>query len=257
MSLRVTWLGHSTVVIDIDGARLVADPLLQRHAGILRRRFDTPEAAAWKGADAVLLSHLHHDHAHLSSLRQLSGTPVLTAKACADWLDGKGVEGGTGLTDGEWTTVGAQGQARVRLVRAVHAHRPMPHRPNDAHGHLVQSASTTVWVAGDTELYPEMAELADLAGAPIDLAVVPVSGWAPRLSGGHMNHVEAARACNVVGARYAIPVHWGTLHVPAGKHLPRGWMDRPGLAFARDVRRLAPDTEPVVLHPGDSWALRD
>ncbi|MDF2093483.1 MBL fold metallo-hydrolase [Knoellia sp. 3-2P3] len=257
MSLRVTWLGHSTVVLDIDGARLVSDPLLERHAGILRRRFETPRAHAWEGADAVLLSHLHHDHAHLASLRQLSGTPVLTAPACAGWLEGKGIDGGTGLEGGEWATVGVRSQARVRLVRAVHAHRPMPHRPNDAHGHLVQSATATVWVAGDTELYPDMGELAALAGAPIDLAVVPVSGWAPRLSGGHMNHEEAARACDLVGARYAIPVHWGTLHVPAGKHLPRGWMDRPGLAFARDVRRLAPDCEPVVLHPGESWALGD
>jgi L-ascorbate metabolism protein UlaG (beta-lactamase superfamily) len=131
----------------------------------------------------------------------------------------------------------------------------MPHRPNDAHGHLVQAPGTTVWVAGDTELYPDMAGLAELAGAPIDLAVVPVSGWAPRLSGGHMGHEEAARACDVVGARHAIPVHWGTLHVPAGKHLPRGWMDRPGLAFAHDAQRLAPHCEPVVLHPGDSWTL--
>ena len=257
MSLRVTWLGHSTVVVDIDGARLVADPLLDRHAGILRRRFDAPDTFAWADADAVLLSHLHHDHAHLSSLRQLAGIPVLTSPSSAQWLATKGIDDGAGLEDGEWVTVGARGQARVRLVPAVHVHRPMPHRPNDAHGHLVQSSSATVWVAGDTELYPDMATLAEMAAAPIDLAVVPVSGWAPRLSGGHMDHEEAARACAVVGARFAIPVHWGTLHVPAGRHLPRGWMDRPGLAFARDVHRLAPDCEPVVLHPGGSWTLRD
>lgn len=255
MSVRVTWLGHSTVVLDLGGVRLVADPLLERHAGILRRRFATPDTRAWEGADAVLLSHLHHDHAHLSSLRQLNGIPVLTSRANARWLAGKGLDSGAGLEEGQWATLGPDGQVRVRLVRAVHAHRPMPHRPNDAHGHLVQAPGTTVWVAGDTELYPDMAGLAELAGAPIDLAVVPVSGWAPRLSGGHMGHEDAARACDVVGARHAIPVHWGTLHVPAGKHLPRGWMDRPGLAFAHDAQRLAPHCEPVVLHPGNSWTL--
>jgi len=255
MSLTITWLGHSTVVIDLDGVRLVSDPLLARHAGILRRRGDTPERVAWRGAHAVLLSHLHHDHAHLASLRRLPGIPVITAPACAKWLSGKGIEDGAGLADGQWLAVGDDGRVRVRLVPAVHAHRPMPHRPNDAHGHLIRSDSATLWVAGDTELYPEMADLVEMAGAPIDVAVVPVSGWAPRLSGGHMDHEEAARACDVVGARYAVPVHWGTLHVPAGRHLPRGWMDRPGFAFARDVRWQAPDCEPVVLHPGASWTL--
>ena len=255
MSLTITWLGHSTVVIDLDGVRLVSDPPPRPPRGILRRRGDTPERVAWRGADAVLLSHLHHDHAHLASLRRLPGIPVITAPACAKWLSGKGIDDGAGLADGQWLAVGDDGRVRVRLVPAVHAHRPMPHRPNDAHGHLIRSDSATLWVAGDTELYPEMADLAEMAGAPIDVAVVPVSGWAPRLSGGHMDHEEAARACDVVGARYAVPVHWGTLHVPAGRHLPRGWMDRPGFAFARDVRWQAPDCEPVVLHPGASWTL--
>ena len=67
MSIEVTWLGHSTVVLDLDGVRIVADPLLQRHAGILRRRGQTQERAAWHGADAILLSHLHHDHAEDSA----------------------------------------------------------------------------------------------------------------------------------------------------------------------------------------------
>ena len=74
-----------------------------------------------------------------------------------------GIDDGAGLEDGEWVTVGARDQTRVRLVPAVHVHRPMPHRPNDAHGHLVQSSSATVWVAGDTELYPDMATLAEMA----------------------------------------------------------------------------------------------
>ena len=97
-SVRVTWLGHSTVVLDLTGpdgrtTRLVTDPLLRRHAGVLRRRGDRPEVAAWHGADAALLSHLHHDHAELGSLRLLGDVPVLTAAANARWLRGKGLRG--------------------------------------------------------------------------------------------------------------------------------------------------------------------
>ena len=84
--LRVTWLGHSSAVLDLDGVRLVIDPLLGRHAGLLRRRGDRPDEALWRAADAVLLSHLHHDHAELSSLRMLGQVPVVTAPSSARWL---------------------------------------------------------------------------------------------------------------------------------------------------------------------------
>ncbi|MGH3329989.1 MAG: MBL fold metallo-hydrolase, partial [Nocardioidaceae bacterium] len=61
--LRLAWLGHSTVVIDMDGVRILTDPLLRRNAGLLRRRAAGPDPSHWTGSDAVLLSHLHHDHA--------------------------------------------------------------------------------------------------------------------------------------------------------------------------------------------------
>ena len=91
MTIDVTWLGHSTVVLDIDGVRIVADPMLRRPAGVLRRRGRKPERAAWTGADAVLLSHLHHDHAEVRSLRLLEDAPILTAPENAEWATRKGL----------------------------------------------------------------------------------------------------------------------------------------------------------------------
>ncbi|WP_048554155.1 MBL fold metallo-hydrolase, partial [Nostocoides japonicum] len=69
--MRLTWLGHSTVVIDIDGVRLVTDPLLRAHAGPLRRLGPAPRPEQYAGTAAVLLSHLHTDHAEPASLRLL------------------------------------------------------------------------------------------------------------------------------------------------------------------------------------------
>jgi L-ascorbate metabolism protein UlaG (beta-lactamase superfamily) len=267
-SVTVTWLGHSTVVVDAvtpgGVVRLVTDPLLHRHAGLLRRRGDRP-AETWRGSDAVLLSHLHHDHAELRSLRLLGDdVPVLTAPANARWLRGRGLRG-VGL-DEAWRPVGdANAGVAVRLVPAVHGHRPMPHRPNAANGHLVRvgpdpadgqvpDGGTRLWAVGDTEHYPGMVHLPDLAGGPVDVALVPVSGWGPRLSGGHLGPVQAARVCAEVGVRVAIPVHWGTLHAPGGRHLPRGWMDHAGAAFEAAVHREAPGTRAVVLRPGESWS---
>jgi L-ascorbate metabolism protein UlaG (beta-lactamase superfamily) len=280
-AVRVTWLGHSTVVIDLTGAdgrttRLVTDPLLGRHAGMLRRRGDQPAPEAWGGADAALVSHLHHDHAELRSLRLLGDVPVLAAPANARWLRGKGLRGvglegawhdsaphgaggwhAGGWHAGEWHDVAG---AQVRLTPAVHGHRPMPHRPNAAVGHLVRAAvvgggapGPTLWAVGDTERFPAVGRVRDLAGGRLDVALVPVSGWGPRLSGGHLGPAAAAEVCAEVGARVAIPVHWGTLHAPGGRYLPPGWMDHAGVAFAAALRRAAPGATAVVLRPGESW----
>ena len=254
----VTWLGHATCVIDLGGVRLVTDPLLGRHAGVLRRRDAlAPEPGHWRGSAAALVSHLHHDHAHLASLRSV-GAVALSAPANAHWLETHGVPAHH-LGPQEWWSPAGATHVRVRTVPAVHGHRPMPHRPNATTGFVVVSEvegrTTRVWFAGDTEAFPEMAHLADLAGGPLDLALVPIGGWGPRLSGGHLDPVQAARVCRTVGAVRAVPIHWGTLHAPLGRNLPRGWMDRGGEAFVAALHREAPACEPVLLQPGGRIAL--
>jgi L-ascorbate metabolism protein UlaG (beta-lactamase superfamily) len=257
--VAIRWLGHSTVVLDLPApagtVRLMTDPLLHRHAGLLRRRGDRPEPEGWEGADAALLSHLHHDHAELRSLRLLGDVPVLTAPANARWLRAKGLRG-VGLGDAWYEVVPG---VDVRLTPAVHGHRPMPHRPNAASGHLVRSRSgdrvLTVWAVGDTERFGGIARVRELAGGHVDVALVPVHGWGPRLSRGHLGPVQAAQVCAEVGVRLAVPVHWGTLHAPGARHLPPGWMDHAGARFESAAHRRAPGTRVVVLGPGESFTV--
>ena len=250
MSIEVTWLGHSTVVLDVDGTRLLTDPLLRRHAGILRRRGVPPPREAWRDVDTVLLSHLHHDHADLKSLELLpDGTPVVTAAANVRWLRRHQLAG-VSPAPGQWIGVAKSPTVAVRLCPAVHRARPMPHRPNGVTGHLVRSGAGAVWLAGDTSLFDDMTRIPEWSGAHVALAVVPIGGWAPRLSEGHMGPTEAAEACAMVGARNAVPVHWGTLHTPGGRNLPRGWMDRPASEFASALSRLAPGCRLLSLGIG-------
>jgi L-ascorbate metabolism protein UlaG (beta-lactamase superfamily) len=246
----IAWLGHSTVVIDLDGIRLLTDPLLGQHAGLLRRRGPGPDPRLWAAPDATLISHLHHDHLELRSLRKLPGVPVLTAPANARWLRQRGIAAAVPMNEG-WTAVA--GGVEVRLTRADHRHRPMPHRPNAANGHLVRGASASVWVAGDTSLFDEMHTLVEPLGRNLDVAVVPIAGWGPRLSEGHMDGEQAALACARVGARKALAVHWGTLHPPVLNRLASGWMDRPYDEFTTALAREAPDCELIDLRPGQVW----
>ena len=252
-AVTVRWLGHASLVLDLGGARVLTDPLLRPHAGLLRRRPGPPLREHWAGASAVLVSHLHHDHAELGSLRLLDGVPVLTAPAAAHWLGRHGIGGATGLADEQWWRVPGT-DVRVRQVPAVHGDRPMPHRPNSAHGFLVVAPGVRVWFAGDTAPYPAMRRLPELAGGPIDLALVPVGGWGPRLSGGHMDPVQAAAVCESLGVRRAVPVHWGTLHPPVSRRLPPGWMDRAGPAFVHALGRRS-QVEAVLLEPGSAARL--
>jgi L-ascorbate metabolism protein UlaG (beta-lactamase superfamily) len=251
--VRLTWIGHATVVLDLDGARLLTDPLLRPHVGALRRLAPQPDPASWQSPDAVLLSHLHHDHAEVGSLRMLRGVPLMSDPANVAWLRRRNLEPAHPLGD-DWVHV-ASG-VEVRQVPAVHGHRPMPHRPNAANGHLVRGPSATVWIAGDTELYPEMEALPELAGGRIDVAVVPIWGWGPRLSGGHLSPEQAARAVAMTRARHAVPVHWGTLHPPWMGRFRRGWLDLPGQHFADALAVLCPEATAVVLEPGQSWSPR-
>src|SRR5262245_42195434 len=84
--LSISWLGHATAVLDFDGVRVLTDPLLRDNVGLLRRVGPLPDPDLWRDPDVVLISHLHHDHAEVSSLRLVPGVPVLTGAANAPWV---------------------------------------------------------------------------------------------------------------------------------------------------------------------------
>ncbi len=270
--VSVTWLGHATAAIDIalpgrHAVRLLTDPALGATVGPLARLGPTPLVRHWAGADAVLLSHLHHDHADLPSLRRLRGVPVLTARANVQWLARRGLldtadtgpippmppnpavplirlgPAGPAGPDDAWSLV-AEG-IEVRLVRAEHASRPMPHRPNHANGFLIRGGGAVIWFAGDTSLHPEVDLLAEQAGAPVDLALVPIGGWGPRLSPGHLGPVQAAEAVARAGAGHVVPLHHGTLYPKGWPANRRAWMHAPLAEFV-DV---LPRWSGALLHP--------
>ena len=118
-------------------------------------------------------------------------------------------------------------------------------------GFLVASESTRIYFAGDTDLFPEMS---DLAGK-VDVALLPVWGWGPRLGVGHLDPERAAEAVRRIRPRVAIPIHWGTFYPWA---LARIWprpLAHPPLEFARQVGQRAPDVDVRVLAPGEALEL--
>jgi L-ascorbate metabolism protein UlaG (beta-lactamase superfamily) len=246
--LAVTWLGHATVLIELDAARLITDPVLGSRVGPLRRIARPVERDATRDVDAILLSHLHADHADKRSLRVFAPTITVLAPAGAGrWLSSRGFREVHELRPGEQVDV-----AGVR-VHAVHANHP-PGRWRERSGvspiGYVVRGSQSVYFAGDTDLFEDMAALA----GSIDLALLPVGGWGPTLGPGHLDPARAAEAARLVAPRVAVPIHWGTLAAPWPLRA-RGTLAAPAQRFAELAARQAGDVEVRVLAPGESLQL--
>jgi len=244
-SCSIRFLGHSTVLIDLDGTRILTDPLLADRLGPLRRR---PRATADSFLDiapaAILISHGHHDHLHLPSLRHLAGrTRVIVPKGLGSLVRGRGHDV-TEVVPGDELTIG---NVRIVVTAAAHHGGRRPFGPSSTPVGFRVDGTTRVYFAGDTDLFPEMR---DLSGT-VDVALLPVWGWGPRLGPGHLDPGRAAEAVVVIRPRLAIPVHWGTFY-PVG--FARMWprpLERPPLDFATEVARVAPATEVRILAPGE------
>lgn len=245
---RITYVGHATVLLELDGARLMTDPLLRMRVGPLRRQVPPPPAGAADRLDAVLISHLHHDHADVPSLRRLPPeVPVLAPPGSASFLDRLGFTAVTELAPGESARVGA---VSVVATEARHSGRRSFGRRAAAVG-FVLSGHRRVYFAGDTDLFDGMAAL----GGALDVALLPIAGWGPTVGPGHLDADRAARAAQLLSPRIVVPIHWGTLY-PAGlAYLLAGPLRLPPQRFAASMRRLAPQVEVRVLAPGEATAL--
>ena len=245
----MTFLGHATLVIEMDGVRVITDPILRNRVGPLVRSMTAAPEALWTGVDLVLISHSHWDHLDYGSLRLLEGAHIVVPKGMAASLRRRGFRDLSEVVPGD--EVLWQG-LRIETVRADHRGFGPPVGGTELAVGYVVAGSQRVYFAGDTAWFTEMGQL---VGA-IDVALLPVWGWGPTArSSEHLDPQGAARAVASIGPRYAVPIHWGTLH-PAGFRWmrPSTRIDPPHL-FAQLVRRLAPATTVRVLPIGSSLVV--
>ncbi|HEX2302702.1 MAG TPA: MBL fold metallo-hydrolase [Gaiella sp.] len=247
---RVRWIGHSTVLISLDGVRLLTDPVLRWRVAHLRRRVPLhPDAL--RAVDAVLLSHAHLDHLDFASLGRVGrSTPVVVPLGLAPLFRRRGFVDVHEMDVGDTHELGG---LRIEATFAAHdgARPPYPARaPALAYAVL---GSRRIWFAGDTDLFPEMAGLVP----GLDVALLPIWGWGPTLGrGAHLDPERAAEALALLRPRIAVPIHWGT-YAPLhhGIRALPGFLDRPRGAFVRAAAQKAPDVEIRVLAPGEELEL--
>jgi len=248
--IRVRYVGHATLRLEIDGVTLITDPIFRRRLLHLRRHGAEPEPGDRARPDAVLLSHLHLDHTDLRSLRELGeGVPVVAPPRAAEFLGRKGIGRVTELAVGDSHAVGG---VRITATPAAHGGRRHPvvgHRSSTV-GYEV-AGSQTIYFAGDTDLFDEMGSLCER----LDLALLPVWGWGTSLGEGHLDPRRAAEAVARLRPRVAVPIHWGTFFPYLLRRRHGHLLHDPPREFAEAVARLAPGVEVRVLEPGSDTEL--
>jgi L-ascorbate metabolism protein UlaG (beta-lactamase superfamily) len=247
---RLTYIGHATVLVEMDGARLLTDPFLRgRLLWLARQRSRATDAG--RPVDAVLLSHLHFDHCDLPSLRLLGREiPIVAPRGAGDFLRRQRFTAVSEIAPGEQVAVGP---IRIQATPAVHDGGRSPFGPTaDAIGFLIDGGRR-IYFAGDTDLFPEMTALAD----HLDVALLPVWGWGPTLGPGHLDPARAARALTLLRPRLAIPIHWGTLAPIGAAWLRPRFLADPPHAFQRHAALVAPTVAVRILLPGQALALPD
>jgi L-ascorbate metabolism protein UlaG (beta-lactamase superfamily) len=245
--LRITYVGHATLLIEIDGARLLTDPVLRRRVLHLRRA-DPVQPGTLGRLDAVLVSHAHWDHLDVASLAQLGrGTRVVLPRGAGRILRRHRFGNVVEVDVGDGLDV-----AKV-AVTATAADHDASRGPLGVHapalGYLVEG-SARLYFAGDTDLFPGMAEL-----APLDVALLPVAGWGPRLPPGHLDPRRAAEALRLLRPRIAVPIHWGTYSLVTKRRALPDVQRAPANDFRRHAAELAPEVDVRVLAVGETLVL--
>ena len=245
---RITWLGHSTVLVELDGTRVLTDPVLRDRMAHLRRT-KPADAGMLYALDGILVSHLHYDHLDFSSLERLGrSVPVVVPRGAGRLLRRRRFEQVVEVETGEEVRIGGL------IVRATHADheggRGFLGTEVAALGYLIRG-SHQIYFAGDTDLFEGMATLAP----DLNIALVPIWGWGPSLGPGHLDPRRAAEALRLLRPRLAVPIHWGT-YAPLGfGRLQTAMLTDPVTEFRRHAAELAPEVEVHVLDLGGTLHL--
>ena len=252
--MRITYVGHATLLIEAGTQRLLTDPNFDPKLGRILRRVSAPGIALDQvGAlDAVLLTHAHADHLSLDSLAALPRVPVIAPPSVASWLRGLRFAAAEGLAPGAHRELGG-----LRIVAAAARHAGSRYGYDRwraaTNMYLIDDGRYTIFFAGDTALTPDIhravVEYLAPKGRRLDLALLPIGHapwWKPGFRRGHLTSADALELFHRLDARMFVPYHWGTFnHVTSGAHdaIRRLRALVPGHARGADVR---------ILEPGES-----
>jgi len=250
--MRLTYIGHATLLLEIAGVRVLTDPNFDPRLGGFLKRVAAPGIAIGElpKLDALLLTHAHADHLSFASLDALPrDIPLYAPPAVERWLKKRGYAHAVPLAPGEAAMIG---DVTVHAASAKHlgARYGVDRWRSAANMYLLDAGKATCFFAGDTALTPDshrmVAERVREHGRRLDVALLPIGHapwWKPGFRRGHLSSADALELFDRLDARFMVPYHWGTFnHVTAKAHdaieVLRGLI--PGHHRAEHVRIVEP-----------------
>lgn len=218
-------LGHSTVLMNFLGVRVITDPVFSLRVGpglspliVGPKRHLQPalRPREFAAPDVIVLSHAHFDHFDAASLRQFSrSTPVITARDTGDLLRIRGFKQVYELDWGQSVTLHTRvGELTVEAIEVAHwGARMIRDEHRGYNGYILTRGGSTVCFAGDTAYTDAFAKLRSTE-RPIDLMIMPIGAYNPWRHA-HCNPEEAVAMADAAGARYFVPIHHETFKLGA------------------------------------------
>ena len=217
--LRATWLGHSTVLLEIDGVRVLTDPVFGERVSPVSwagpKRFHRPPAAATElpHLDAVVVSHDHFDHLDYPTIAQLARreTPFYTSLGVGAHLEAWGVAPSR-IVELDWWEEAVLPGGRLSFTATPARHfsgRGTGANRTAWSSWVMRGANHRVFFSGDTGLTPELETIRERCG-PFDLVMLEVGAYHPAWGEIHLGPDNALVAHRLLGGGALLPVHWGT-----------------------------------------------
>ena len=221
--LRVTWLGHSTLLVEIDGVRILTDPVWGNRASPLPfagpKRFHPPPAPldALPPLDAIIVSHDHYDHLDRPTIRAVAGsrrdTPFITSLGVGERLERWGIRPERVTELDWWETAEVRGVTITASPAQHFSGRGLKDRNATLWSSFhLRGPKHSVFFGADSGLTPEFAEIARRLG-PFDLVALEIGAYHPAWGDIHMGPANALSAYRMLASGAFLPIHWGTFNL--------------------------------------------
>ncbi|MBI1751756.1 MAG: MBL fold metallo-hydrolase [Acidobacteria bacterium] len=250
--LRATWLGHSTVYLEIDGVRVLTDPVWGERASPFRwagpKRFFAPliDLEELPVPQVVAISHDHYDHLDRSTLRRIRhwDTRFIVPLGVGARLAGWGVPASRITELDWWQSVRVEG-LEITCTPARHASgRGLLDRDRSLWGGFAFAGpGHRVYYSGDTGLFPGLAEIGERLG-PFDLTLIEAGAYHPAWPDWHLGPEQALQAHRLVRGRVLLPVHWGLFDLST-----HGWTE----PMERILAARTADQVVALPRPGEGF----